>query len=148
MVRQGAIARFARWGLAHGPVWGTVAAALGGIPSARVLDLSVSYVELLVLGATFGLFGGPPLAVLVGLVCLAAERVPRWILDAPDYVAVLTVVGVVALITWPSFWLADASLAAAALAVALTAAAPSVDAARNAPQLLHPAGANGARSGD
>lgn len=138
MAGQGATARFARWGLTHGPVWGTAAAALGGIPSARMLDLSVSYVELLVLGATIGLFGGPALAVMVGLACLAAERVPRWILDAPDYVAVITVVGVVALCAWPSFWLADASVAVAAIGVVLTAAAPSVDAARNAPRLLHP----------
>lgn len=136
MVRQWAIARFARWGLTHGPVWGAAAAALAGIPLMTTLDLTVSYLELLVLGAVIGVFGGPPLAVLVGLVCLAAERVPRWILDAPDYVAVLTVVGVVALFTWPTFRLADASTAMAAVGVALVAAAPTVDAARSVPRLL------------
>lgn len=138
MVRQGAMARFARWGLTHGPVWGTVAAALGGIPLAAMLDLTVSYLELLVLGATFGLFGGPVLAVVVGLACLAAERVPRSILDAPDYVAVLTIVAVVALFAWPSLLLADASTVVAVTGVVLIAAAPTVDAARTVPQLLQP----------
>jgi hypothetical protein len=138
MVRQGAIARFARWGLTHGPVWGTAAAGLAGIPLAAMLDLSVSYLELLVLGATLGLFGGPVLAVLVGLVCLAAERVPRWILDAPDYVAVLTVIAVIAFFAWPSLQLAEASTAVAVTSIVLIAAAPTVDAARTVPRLLQP----------
>ncbi|NIS36170.1 MAG: hypothetical protein GWN07_35585, partial [Actinobacteria bacterium] len=51
-------------------------------PLARMLDLQVSYVALPVVGAVAGLLAGPPLAVLVGLTCLAADRAPSWILDA------------------------------------------------------------------
>jgi hypothetical protein len=136
MVVQGTIRRFARWGLTHGPVWGTVAAALVGIALTRLAEFGLSVGELLVVGALAGLVGGPVLAVTVALTCLAAERIPRWILDAPDYVAVLTVVGVVALIGWPALQLANASTAVSVAGVALIAAAPTVDAARTAPALL------------
>jgi hypothetical protein len=138
MVVEGAIGRFARWGLTHGPVWGTVSAVIAGIPLARMLDVPLTYAELIVLGAVAGLVSGPVLAVLVSVMCLAAERVPRWILDAPDYVAVLTVVGFVAMIAWPTLQLADASIGISVVGIALIAAAPSVDAARTAPKLLHP----------
>ena len=138
MVAQEAIGRFARWGLTHGPVWGTAAAVIAGIPLARMLDVSLTYAQLILLGTAAGLVTGPVLAVLVGVMCLAAERVPRWILDAPDYVAVLTVVGFVAVIAWPTLQLADASTGISLVGVALIAAAPSIDAARTAPKLLHP----------
>lgn len=138
MVVQGTIGRFARWGLTHGPVWGTLAALIGAIPLSRILPMPFSPGELLVLGALCGLIGGPALAILVGAVCLAADRVPRWILDAPDYVAVLTVVGAVAMIAWPALRMADAGTTTALLGVALLATAPTIDAARTAPRLLHP----------
>jgi hypothetical protein len=138
MIEQGAITRFARWGFTHGPAWGTVAGATAGLLLARTFDLTMAYVELIVLGAFVGLLAGPLLAVAVGAVCVAAEHAPRWLLDAPDYVAVLTVVGIVALVGWPTLQLADASTSVSMAGVALIAVAPTVDAARSAPKLLHP----------
>lgn len=138
MVGQHAIGRFARWGVTHGPVWGVLAGAFAGIPLARVLDLQVSYVALPVVGAVAGLLAGPPLAVLVALTCLAADRAPRWILDAPDYVAVLTVIVVITVLAWPTLQSTDAGPVVAVLGVALIAAPVSVDAARSAPRLLRP----------
>lgn len=138
MVGQTAIGRFARWGLTHGPAWGVLAGALAGIPLARMLELKVSYFALPVLGAVAGLVAGPLLAVVVGLTCLAADRAPRWILDAPDYVAVLTVIVVITLVAWPTLQSADVGPVVAVLGVALIAAPASVDAARSAPRLLRP----------
>ncbi len=137
MAGQNAIGRFARWGFTHGPVWG-VLTALAGIPLARMLELQVSYFALPFLGAAAGLLAGPPLAVVVGLTCLAADRAPRWILDAPDYVAVVTVLAVISLVAWPTLQSADIGPAVAALGVALIAAPVSVDAARTVPRLLRP----------
>lgn len=138
MVAQETIGRFARWGLARGPAWGAVAGALSGIPPAQALSLSMSHVELVVLGAIVGLILGPALAVGVGALCLAAERVPRWLLDAPDYVAVVAVVGMVSAVAWPLFQTLGAGTALSLLGIALIAAAPTIDAARTAPGLLHP----------
>lgn len=138
MVGQGTMGRFARWGLRHGPAWGTLAAAIGGVPLVRGTDLSLTLVELVVAGALAGLLLGPVLGVLVGAACLGAERVPRWILDAPDYVAIVTVFGVVGLIAVPALQLAGATTAITVLCVILLAAPATVDAARTVPQLLHP----------
>jgi hypothetical protein len=140
MVMQGTIGRFTHWGLTHGPVWGAAAALLGGIPLSRLLSLPISEVELVALGLLGGLVGGPILAAMVGGVCLAADHVPRWILDAPDYVAVLTVVSVVALAAWPMMRMNEAGGTTAVLGVALLATAPTIDAAWSAPKLLHPRG--------
>jgi hypothetical protein len=133
------IGRFARWGLMHGPVWGAVAALLGGIPLSRLLTIPLSEAELIAVGLLAGFVGGPILAVVVGATCLAADRVPRWILDAPDYVAVLAVLAVVALVAGPVLSMADAGAATTVVGVALLSSAPIIDAARSAPQLLHPA---------
>lgn len=131
------IGRFARWGLIHGPVWGA-AAALLALPASALLGLDVPVVRLLVIGLLSGLLGGPVLGALVGVVCIAADRAPKWIIDAPDYVAVLTVVSVVGLVAWPTLELGQSGLAAGVLGVGLLGAAPAVDAANNAPALLHP----------
>lgn len=138
MVWQGTMHRFTQWGIRHGPAWGILAAAIGAVPLVRGTDLSLTFLELLVAGAVAGLVLGPLLGALVGAACLAAERVPRWLLDAPDYVAVVTVIGVVALIAWPALQFAGAGTAITLLCVALLATPPTVDAARSVPHLLHP----------
>ncbi len=138
MVLQGTIGRFARWGLTHGPVWGALAGVLGGIPLAMLLDASVNELEIALIGAVSGLVAGPVLGVAVGLVCLAADRAPKWILDAPDYVAVVTVVGLVGAALWPLLQLGAAGLPIGTLGVVLIAGVPAVDAARSAPRLLRP----------
>ncbi|HEX6196763.1 MAG TPA: hypothetical protein VFZ37_12690 [Jiangellaceae bacterium] len=69
---------------------------------------------------------------------MAADHAPRWLLDAPDYVAVLTVVAVIGLATWPLLSLVDASASATLLGIVLLAGAPIIDAARTAPKLLRP----------
>lgn len=136
MVAQGAIGRFMRWGLTHGPIWGTLAAGFAGIPLTRVTDLGISVGEVLMIGALTGLVGGPLLGLTVAATCLAADRIPHWILDAPDYVAVLTVLAVITLAGWPTLQLAGAGTTASMAAVMVIAAAPTIDAARTAPALL------------
>jgi hypothetical protein len=132
------IGRFARWGLMHGPVWGAVAALLGGIPLSRLLAMPLSEAELIAIGLLAGAIGGPILAIMVGATCLAADRAPRWLLDAPDYVAVLTVIAVVGIVAVPLLTIANAGGTTTVLGVALLASAPTIDAARSAPHLLHP----------
>lgn len=137
MVERGTIGRFARWGLIHGPMWG-VAAALLALPLSEVVDFGFGPMGIVLVGLTAGLLGGPLLGALVGASCAAADRAPKWILDAPDYVAVLTVMVVVALVAWPLLGLGQASVMAGILGVATVGVAPVVDAAHNAPDLLHP----------
>lgn len=141
MVERGTIGRFARWGLIHGPMWG-LAAALLALPVSALVGFDVAVVPLIVTAAVGGLIGGPVLGALVGGVCVAADRAPKWIIDAPDYVAVLTVGAVIGCVAWPLLGLGQAGLAVGLLAVVLLGAAPAVDAATNAPALLHPARAD------
>ncbi len=136
---RGTIGRFTRWGLTHGPVWGTLAAILGGVPLAIMLDAGIGPVQLVLLGAFGGLVAGPVLGGVVGTVCVLTDRVPKWILDAPDYMAVLTVVGSIGAVTWPVLRDAGAGAGIAALGVVLIAGAPAIDAARSASLLLYPA---------
>ena len=137
MVERGTIGRFARWGLIHGPMWG-VAAALLALPLSAVVDFRVGPMGIVLVGLSAGLLGGPLLGALVGASCAAADHAPKWILDAPDYVAVLTVMVAVALVAWPVLGLEQASAMAGVLGVATIGIAPVVDAAHNAPDLLHP----------
>lgn len=140
MVWRGTIRRFARWGLTHGPVWGSFAAVLGGLPLAMILDADVDVPAILLVGVIAGLVGGPALGLAVGAVCLAADRAPKWILDAPDYVAVVAVVGIIGGVSWPLLRLGENGLAMGLLGVVLLTWLPAVDAARTAPRLLQPAG--------
>lgn len=132
------IGRFSRWGLIHGPVWGVAAALVGGLPLSRLVEFPVSEAQLISIGLIVGLIAGPFLAIMVGVTCMAADHAPRWILDAPDYVAVLTVFAVIGLAAWPLLSLVDASASATLLGVALLASVPTIDAARTAPRLLRP----------
>ena len=91
MVLRGTIGRFARWGFTHGPAWGTLAAVIGGLPAAALVDANIDGMRIVLIGALAGLLAGPVLGAVVGVVCVAADRVPKWILDAPDYVAVVAV---------------------------------------------------------
>ena len=135
--------RFSRWGLVHGPVWGVVAAVVGGIPLSRLVEIPVAGAQLVTIGLVVGLTVGPFLAIMVGVTCMAADHAPRWLLDAPDYVAVLTVFAVIGLAAWPLLSLVDASASATVLGVVLLASAPTIDAARSAPQLLRPQAGRG-----
>jgi len=138
------IGRFSRWGLVHGPLWGVAAALIGGIPLSRLVDFPVTEAQLISIGLIVGLIAGPFLAIMVGVTCMAADHAPRWLLDAPDYVAVLTVLAVIGLAAWPLLSLVDASASATLLGVVLLASAPTIDAARSAPQLLRPQAVGGA----
>lgn len=135
---HGTIGRFSRWGLVHGPVWGVAAAVVGVLPLSRLVEFPVSAAQLIAIGLVVGLITGPFLAIMVGATCMAADHAPRWLLDAPDYVAVLTVVAVIGLATWPLLSLVDASASATLLGIVLLAGAPIIDAARTAPKLLRP----------
>ncbi|HEY9378340.1 MAG TPA: hypothetical protein VIQ02_14760, partial [Jiangellaceae bacterium] len=92
---QGTIGRFVRWGIVHGPVWGVLAAIVAGVPLAIVGDFTINVAQLLLAGLLGGIVAGPVLGLAAGMACLGAERVPKWILDAPDYVAVAAVAGIV-----------------------------------------------------
>lgn len=132
-----AVNRFVRWGIVHGPIWG-IAAAIIFLPLSSIIGIEISPLPALGGGLVLGLAGGPILGGIVGLICVAADRAPEWLLDAPDYVAVLTITGVLAAIAWPVLDLGRAGPAAAALAFMLLVAVPVADAAQHAPQLLHP----------
>jgi hypothetical protein len=137
--RDGVVGRFARWGLSHGPWWGALGGAVVAAPATALMSLPVEGLLTTVLAGTIlGLLAGPALGVLVGLTCLAADRAPKWILDAPDYVAVSTVVLVVGTFAWPLLHPSMDGLLVGLIAVVVLALAPAVDAARNAETLLHP----------
>lgn len=130
-----AIARFAHWGLRHGAIWGGSAALLSvALPGLGVAFTAATWQTLLV-GAAVGVLAGPVLAVITGLVCVLAQRIPRWLFDAPDYLAALTMLALCGLVLWP---LADPGLGPVARLVAATtlSAAAVVDAARDAAGLL------------
>jgi hypothetical protein len=137
MVVRGTIGRFARWGFTHGPAWGTLAAVIGGIPVAALVDANVDGMRIVLIGALAGLLAGPVLGAVVGVVCVAADRAPKWILDAPDYVAVLAVVTVVGGVMWPVLGLGRSGVAVGALGIVLLTCVPAIDAARSAPRLLY-----------
>jgi len=137
MVLQGTIGRFVRWGMTHGPVWGVLAAAIGGIPLATFGNIAVSEAQIVLGGLLVGAIAGPLLGLAAGIACLGAELVPKWILDAPDYVAVAVVAGILGGIAWPVLELGRSGPAAGILAVALITSVPAIDAARSAPRLLH-----------
>jgi hypothetical protein len=137
MVLQGTIGRFVRWGVTHGPAWGVFAAVIAGIPLAIVGDATVSEVQIVLGGLLAGALAGPLLGLAAGIACLGAELVPKWILDAPDYVAVAAVAGIVGGIAWPVLELGRSGPAAGIMAVALITSVPAIDAARSAPRLLH-----------
>jgi hypothetical protein len=139
MVVQGTIGRFVHWGIRHGPVWGVVAAVVGGIPLAAFRDAGVSELEIVVLGFTIGLAAGPLVGLVTGLTCAAADRAPKWILDAPDYVAVVAVTALIGGLAWPTLDLGSSGAPLGALGIVLIAGAPAIDAARSAPRLLRPA---------
>jgi hypothetical protein len=140
MVLQGTIGRFVRWGLIHGPAWGLLAAIIVAVPVAVVGDVTVSEVQIVLAGLLGGAIAGPVLGLAAGIACLGAELVPKWILDAPDYVAVAAVAGIVGGVTWPVLELGRSGPAAGILAVVLITSVPAIDAARSAPRLLYPAG--------
>jgi hypothetical protein len=137
MVWQGTIGRFVRWGMVHGPAWGILAAVIGGIPLAVFGDVGVSQVQILLGGLLGGAIAGPLLGLAAGIACVGAELVPKWILDAPDYVAVAAVAGIVGGVAWPVLELGRSGPAAGILAVALITSVPAIDAALSAPRLLH-----------
>jgi hypothetical protein len=139
MVLQGTIGRFVRWGMVHGPLWGVLAAIIGGIPLAMFGDVDVGEAQIVLAGLIGGAVAGPVLGLAAGLACLSAELVPKWILDAPDYVAVAAVAGLVGGIAWPVLELGRSGPATGLMAVALITSVPVIDAARSAPRLLHPA---------
>ncbi|HEU0213139.1 MAG TPA: hypothetical protein VFR13_03570 [Jiangellaceae bacterium] len=138
MVTRGTIARFTRWGLRHGPVWGLVAAVVGGIPLAAFRDADVSEAQIVLLGLAIGIAAGPLVGLVTGLTCAAADRAPKWILDAPDYVAVVAVTALVGGLAWPALDLGSNGVPLGALGIVLLAGAPAIDAARSAPRLLRP----------
>lgn len=131
------IGRFTRWGIVHGPFWG-VAAAIVTLPLLALLGSEIRPLFTLLTGFGVGLVGGPILAMVVGGVCMLADRVPKWLLDAPDYVAVLAIAAVLAVIAWPVFDLGRAAPAVAVVGFLLFMAAPAIDAAQHVPELLHP----------
>jgi hypothetical protein len=85
-----------------------------------------------------GTAAGPLVGLVTGLICVAADRAPKWILDAPDYVAVVAVTVLVGGLAWPALDLGSNGAPLGALGIALIAGAPAVDAARSAPLLLQP----------
>jgi hypothetical protein len=138
MVLQGTIGRFVRWGMIRGPAWGLLAAIVGGLPLAIFGDVAFSEPQIVLAGLIGGIVAGPLLGLAAGVACLSAELVPKWILDAPDYVAVAAVAGIVGGIAWPVLELGRSGPAAGILAAALITSVPAIDAARSAPRLLHP----------
>jgi hypothetical protein len=138
MVAQGTIGRFVYWGLRHGPVWGLIAAVVGGIPVAAFRNAGVGEVEIVLLGLVIGIAAGPLVGLVTGLICAAADRAPKWILDAPDYVAVIAVTALVGGLAWPALDLGANGAPLGALGIVLIAGAPAIDAARSAPRLLRP----------
>ena len=140
MVGQGTIGRFVRWGLTHGPAWGVLAGVIAGIPLAFFSDGTVSELQIVLAGLLVGIIAGPVLGLAAGVACMGAEHVPKWILDAPDYVAVAAVAGIVGAVTWPVLGLGRSGPAAGIVAVVLITAVPAIDAARSASRLLHPSG--------
>lgn len=131
------LSRFARWGVLHGPVWG-LAAAIMALPLSTIFGYDLRPLPALGGGLLFGLLGGPLLGLFVGAACAAADRAPEWLLDAPDYVAVLAVVAVSAAIAWPLLDLGSATPVVAIVGLLLLAAVPVADAAYMAPRLLRP----------
>jgi hypothetical protein len=138
MVGQGTMGRFMRWGMTHGPAWGVLAAIVAGIPLAAFADGGASEVQIVLAGLVGGIVAGPVLGLAAGAACLGAELVPKWILDAPDYVAVAAVAGIVGGVAWPVLELGRSGPAAGILAVVLITSVPAIDAARSAPRLLYP----------
>ncbi len=137
MVLRGTIGRFARWGFTHGPAWGTLAAVIGGLPAAALVDANIDGMRIVLIGTLAGLLAGPVLGAVVGVVCVAADRVPKWILDAPDYVAVVAVVTLVGGVMWPVLGLGRSGFAVGVLGIVLLTCVPAIDAARSAPRLLY-----------
>jgi hypothetical protein len=137
MVLRATIGRFARWGFTHGPAWGTLAAVIGGLPAAALVDANIDGMRIVLIGALAGLLAGPVLGTVVGVVCVAADRVPKWILDAPDYVAVVAVVTLVGGVMWPVLGLGRSGVAVGVLGIVLLTCVPAIDAARSAPRLLY-----------
>ena len=135
MVLQGTIGRFVRWGMIHGPAWGLLVA----IPLAIFGDIGASEVQIVLAGLLGGMIAGPLLGFAAGVACLFAELVPKWILDAPDYVAVATVAGIVGGVAWPVLELGRSGPVTGMVAVVVLTAVPAIDAARSAPRLLFPA---------
>lgn len=129
--------RFVRWGLIRGPLWGVVAVAVG-LPVAAVVDYSGSMSRLVLVALCAGVLGGPFLGAAAGIACTVADRAPKWFIDAPDYVAVLAVIGTMALIAWPLLGLGHYGFSLGAATVLSLGLAPAVDAAAHAPRLLHP----------
>lgn len=129
------IGRFAKWGVTHGPVWG-LATALIALPLSAIFGYDIRPLPVLAVGVLAGLAGGPALGAFIGAVCLAADHAPKWLLDAPDYVAILAVVGVSTLIAWPLLDLGRATPVVAITGLLLLTAAPLADAAHTAPKLL------------
>jgi hypothetical protein len=130
--------RFIRWGSLHGPAWGGLAMLLahllpegaGRTGHGLLLDVGA--------GVVVGIFAGPVVGFVVGLGCVVADRLPRWLLDAPDYVAVATVFGVATVI---ELEVGTVRGLAALLMVGCVALPAAVDAALVAPALLHPSDA-------
>jgi hypothetical protein len=135
MVLQGTIGRFVRWGMIHGPAWGLLVAILLAVFG----DVQASEVQIVLAGLLGGLIAGPVLGFAAGVACMSAELVPKWILDAPDYVAVATVAGIVGGVAWPVLELGRSGPVTGVVAVVVLTAVPAIDAARSAPRLLFPA---------
>lgn len=129
--------RFVTWGLIHGPMWGVVAVGVT-LPVAAVVGYTGSMTRLALVAIIGGLLGGPLIGAVTGFACTAADRVPKWFLDAPDYVAVLAVIGTVALVAWPVLGLGRSGVTLGVVTVLSLGLAPAVDAAAHAPRLLHP----------
>lgn len=131
--------RFVRWGTVRGPLWGVVTVGVT-LPVAAVTGYAGSMARLAVVAVLAGLLGGPIIGAVTGAACSAADRVPKWFLDAPDYVAVFAVIATVALIAWPILGLGAHGLTLGVVTVLSLGVAPAVDAAAHAPGLLHPDG--------
>jgi|SRR5690625_1133648 len=133
--------RFVRWGLWHGPLWGVIALAVTLLVAA-VTGYPGSTSQLAVAALFGGLLGGPVIGAVVGVACIAADRAPKWLIDAPDYVAVITVVAIVAVVAWPSLGLGDHGITLGIATVLSLGFAPAADAAAYAPRLLYPSTAD------
>ncbi len=131
------LGRFVRWGLVHGPAWGVLAMVLNSLLPEDVAAIGGQGLALdLLAGAAAGVVAGPVLGLIVGITCVAAAHLPRWLLDAPDYVAMAAVLGAAAVVVRPLENGNDPVLSLLALgAVALPAV---IDAALSAASLLHP----------
>jgi hypothetical protein len=127
--------RFVRWGCLHGPVWGAITMLLAHLLPDGAGRTGRGLPTDILVGALVGLVVGPLIGFLVGSVCLIADRLPRWLLDAPDYVAIATVVAAAAI---AELELGTVDGVVAWLTVGCLALAPAADAALVAPALLHP----------